>query len=155
VLGGAEGDLKQAPWLAAFLPVILGMAGNVGTQTSAITVRGLALGRIDLHRVGKVIRRLVATGLALGLIFGCLLYGFTFLRVGNEASEPARAALAVAISIFCAMTVGATMGVVVPIVLHRLRFDPAIAASPFVQTANDLTGAGIYLLIIRWIGLLH
>jgi len=40
-------------------------------------------------------------------------------------------------------------------VLHRLRFDPAIAASPFVQTANDLTGAGIYLLIIRWIGLLH
>jgi len=139
--------LRQVPWLAAFLPVILGMAGNVGTQTSAITVRGLALGRV---RVGPAIRRQVLTGLLLGVLFGILLFAFTALR-GGTGESAGRAGFAVALAIFTSMTVGATMGVCVPLAAHRLGFDPAVASSPFVQTANDLTGAGIAIVMTNWI----
>jgi len=145
VLGNAEDLLRQVPWLASFLPVILGMAGNVGTQTSALTVRGLALGRV---RVGPAIRRQVITGVFLGIVFGVLLFGFTALRGGDH---PALAGLTVAVAIFISMTVAAVMGVSVPLLVHHFGFDPAVAASPFVQTANDLTGAGIAILVTRWI----
>jgi magnesium transporter len=146
VLGGAQEVMQQVPWLAAFLPVILGMAGNVGTQTSAITVRGLALGRV---RVGPAIRRQVVTGVLLGIVFGLLLFAFTALRGASD--DAARAGLTVAVAIFTSMSVGATMGVCVPLLAHRLGFDPAVASSPFVQTTNDLTGAGIAILVTHWI----
>jgi magnesium transporter len=146
VLGGAEDVLRRVPWLASFLPVILGMAGNVGTQTSALTVRGLALGRI---RVGPAIRRQALTGLFLGIIFGILLFGFTLFR--ESGTEAARAGLTVAFSIFTSMTVAALMGVCVPLLVNHFGFDPAVASSPFVQTANDLTGAGIAILATTWI----
>lgn len=146
VLGDAEDLLRRVPWLAAFLPVILGMAGNVGTQTSALTVRGLALGRV---RVGPAIRRQVLTGLLLGVVFGVLLFLFTALRGGID--DAALSGLTVAIAIFISMTLAAAMGVSVPLLAHRFGFDPAVASSPFVQTANDLTGAGIAILVTRWI----
>jgi len=155
LLSMAEKSLKEAPWLLTFLPVILGMAGNVGTQTSALTVRGLALGRIQWGRVGKVILRQVVTGLCLGVLFGLLLFGFALLK-GWDRGDIAvgRYALTVAFAIFGAMTMGATMGVSVPALIDRLGHDPAIASSPFVQTANDLTGTGILLLVAHWMGLL-
>jgi len=146
VLGGAEDLLRRVPWLASFLPVILGMAGNVGTQTSALTVRGLALGRV---RVGPAIRRQVITGLSLGVVFGLLLFTFTVFREGG--SDAARAGMTVAFSIFISMTVAALMGVCVPLLVNHFGFDPAVASSPFVQTANDLTGAGIAILVTQWI----
>ncbi len=145
VLGGAEDLLRQVPWLAAFLPVILGMAGNVGTQTSALTVRGLALGRV---RVGPAIRHQILTGLFLGIVFGILLFAFMAFRGGGGA---VRGGLTIALAIFISMTVAAAMGVSVPLLVHRFGFDPAVASSPFVQTANDLTGAGIAILVTRWI----
>lgn len=145
VIGSAEALLREVPWLAAFLPVILGMAGNVGTQTSALTVRGLALGRV---RVGPAIRRQLVTGVLLGIIFGLLLFAFAALRGGGH---PALAGLTVGVAIFISMTVAAAMGVSVPLLVHRFGFDPAVAASPFVQTANDLTGAAIAILVTRWL----
>jgi len=152
-LSSAEKDIQSAPLLAAFLPVILGMAGNVGTQTSALTVRGLALGRIEFARSGRIIRRQIITGLTLGVVFSTLLGVFALLK-GESVDAMKGYALVASLSILTAMTVGASMGVIVPILLHRLGFDPAIAASPFVQTANDLTGVTIVLLIARWTGLL-
>ena len=152
-LGSAERDIASAPLLAAFLPVILGMAGNVGTQTSAITVRGLALGRIEFGRSGRIIRRQILTGLTLGIVFSLLLGAFALLR-GDAVADMKNYAVVASLSIFAAMTVGASMGVIVPILLHRIGFDPAIASSPFVQTANDLTGVPMVIVIARWTGLL-
>jgi magnesium transporter len=152
-LGVFEDQIGAAPALAMFLPVVLGMAGNIGTQTSAITVRGLALDRIDSRRAGPVIRRQMVTGIVLGLVFGILLTLFAFLTRDAETASPLRIALALGMSISAAMTVGATMGVAVPLTLHRLGFDPAIATSPFVQTANDVTGAGILFIMANAMGI--
>jgi len=151
LLANAEGVLDKLPMILAFLPVILGMAGNVGTQTSAITVRSLALGRLESGHLGVILRQAL-TGLSLGLLFGALLFAFVVLT-RRDFAEARVYAMTLALALWTAMTVGASMGVVVPLILHRLGFDPAIATSPFVQTANDLTGAGILLLLTYGMGL--
>jgi len=151
-LSSVEREIEKAAYLAAFLPIVLGMAGNVGTQTSAITVRSLALGRIEFERVGRVILRQFLTGLTLGILFGVLL-GAVALVLKADTVGVARVSLTLGLAICMAMTVGATMGSVVPILLHKVGFDPAIGTTPFVQTANDLTGAGIVFLVANWLGL--
>lgn len=152
LLSSAEDVLKLLPILPAFLPVILGMAGNVGTQTSALTVRALALGRLDGASAWRVIGRQFATGLGLGTAFGLVLVAFVLWR-HQDVELAWTYAMLLGLSLVTAMTVGTTMGVTVPLSLHKLGFDPAIATSPFVQTANDLTGAGILLLLTYAMGL--
>ncbi|MHC4952897.1 MAG: magnesium transporter [Planctomycetota bacterium] len=152
-LSTVEADIAKLPVLLMFLPVVLGMAGNVGTQTSAITVRSLALDRIDFTRWITPVARQIVTGLILGMIFGAILYAFSFWRM-PEYAERKTMALALGLAIFCAITTGAVMGVLVPLLIHRIGLDPAISSSPFIQTANDLTGAGILFLVARAMGLL-
>ena len=155
LLSSMEADIKRydLPILLMFLPVVLGMAGNVGTQTAAITVRSLALDRIDFTRWLTPVLRQVATGLLLGIMFGVILFLFTLWRQpGSEDSQ--RLALALGVAIFCAISTAAVMGVLVPLLIHRLGLDPAISSSPFIQTANDLTGAGIMFFVARAMGLM-
>ncbi|MHC4932627.1 MAG: magnesium transporter, partial [Planctomycetota bacterium] len=85
LLGNAENVLRENLMIAMFLPVILAMAGNVGTQTSALTVRGLALGRIEPTRILAVVTRQVVTGLSLGLIFGVVLLLFVLIWEHDHA----------------------------------------------------------------------
>ncbi len=151
VMGLAEADIP--PQLIVMLPVILGMAGNIGTQSSALTVRAIALGHVEWERAGRMIRRQVLTGVALGVFFAICLFSFALLKNG-ENKNARDFALVGAIAIFCSMTTGAAMGVSVPLLLNKLGFDPAIASSPFVQTANDLTGAGILLFVASWVDLI-
>jgi len=152
-LGGVEVEIRQAPVLLMFLPVVLGMAGNVGTQTSAITVRSLALGRIDYSRWMVPVVRQVLTGLALGAIFGLILYLFALWR-SIDSTDLQRVAVSLGVSMFCAILTGAIMGVFVPLLIHRIGLDPAISSSPFIQTVNDLTGAGILFWVARATGLI-
>ncbi len=146
VMVNADEVLQNHKELLYFLPVILGMAGNVGTQSSALTVRALALKRIEWGKSGKFIKRQILTGVSLGVIFGLALFAIA----GFSETEP-RLPMAVALSLWTAMSTGAVMGVTVPVLISRFGKDPAIAASPFVQTANDLTGAGILIFVARWI----
>jgi magnesium transporter len=90
---------------------------------------------------------------SLGVLFGIVLCVFVFIRQPS-VDKLALYACTCGLSILTAITVGATMGVTVPLLLHRLGFDPAIAASPFVQTANDVTGACILYIIANALGLL-
>jgi len=152
-LSGVELEIRQAPILLMFLPVVLGMAGNVGTQTSAITVRSLALGRIDFGRWMVPVVRQVLTGLMLGVCFGVILYFFALWRAA-DSTDVQRVAISLGVAIFCAILTGAVMGVLVPLLIHRIGLDPAISSSPFIQTANDLTGAGILFFVARATGLI-
>jgi len=152
-LSGVELEIRQAPVLLMFLPVVLGMAGNVGTQTSAITVRSLALGRIDLGRWMVPVVRQVLTGLLLGAFFGAVLYCFALWR-SVDSTDLQRVALSLGAAMFCAIATGALMGVLVPLLIHRIGLDPAISSSPFIQTVNDLTGAGILFFVARATGLI-
>ena len=134
--------LHDAIVLVTFVPVITGMGGNVGIQSSTITVRGLATGVVDLHSIGRTIFKEVRVGLLMALVCGLTIGVIADLWHGNPALG-----LAVGLAMAMAIVVASVMGTLVPIIFERLDVDPAIASGPFVTTANDITGILIYLSI--------
>ena len=134
--------LRDAIVLVTFVPVITGMGGNVGIQSSSITVRGLATGDVDLQRLGRTIFKEVRVGLLMAL--AC---GFTLGVVAEIWHNNAALGVAVGSAMAAAILVASLMGTLVPIVFKRLGVDPAVASGPFVTTANDITGLLIYLSI--------
>jgi len=134
--------LHDAIVLVTFVPVITGMGGNVGIQSSSITVRGLATGDVDLQRLGRTIFKEVRVGLLMAL--AC---GFTLGAVAELWHHNPALGFAVGSAMAAAIVVASLMGTLVPIVFKRLGVDPAVASGPFVTTANDITGILIYLSI--------
>jgi magnesium transporter len=116
------------------------MGGNVGVQSSTIVVRGLATGRIDLANLWKVVLREMRVGVLMAL--AC---GFTLTLVAYIWHAHLMLGMVLGAAMFFAITVAAVMGALVPVVLKKLSFDPAISSGPFVTTANDITGLVIYL----------
>jgi magnesium transporter len=137
--------------LAAFIPVMIGMAGNIGTQSSAIVTRGLSLGSYDFVELGRVVLKELVLGALLGLGYGALIgviAGFLFWQQELfSATNPYVFAGTMATSMLAAMTVAATLGAVVPILFKKINLDPATASSPLVITAIDVLGVWIFLVI--------
>ncbi len=128
--------LGPAATLACFIPIVLGMGGNIGTQAATIVVRGLATGRITLRWVGRVVFKEIRIALVLGGFYGALLGLFAVVVVDLAP----RAGWAVGLSLWVSMVMAASVGSMLPILLKTLHIDPAVAASPFVTTAVDLLG---------------
>ncbi|MCD6526921.1 MAG: magnesium transporter [Desulfuromonas sp.] len=131
--------LKEVIALIAFIPVITGMGGNVGSQSATIVVRGFATGRIDFTTMRQVFFKELRVGLIMGLVCGLTVAGIATIWHHN-----AYLGLVVGVAMVTAMTVAATMGVLAPAFFKRIGVDPAIASTPFVQTSNDITGILIY-----------
>jgi magnesium transporter len=134
-----KATLEQIIALISFIPVITGMGGNVGGQSATIVVRGFATGRIDSSTVRQVFFKEVRVGMIMGAVCG--------LTVGLVAygwHHNPYLGMVVGLAMVTAMTVAASMGVLAPTFFKRFGVDPAIASSPFVQTANDITGILIY-----------
>lgn len=131
--------IKEVIALISFIPVITGMGGNVGGQSSTIVVRGFATGKIDMSTMRQVFFKELRVGMIMGSVCGLVVGFVAFFWHGNPYLS-----LVVGLAMLAAMTVAATMGVVAPTVFKKLGIDPAIASSPFVQTANDITGILIY-----------
>ena len=149
-----ETALSTATLLAAFLPVVIGMAGNVGTQASVITVRSIAVGRIDITRGAfRILVREGMTGIVLGSIFGALLFFYTVIFKA-DVDRVRVYAFTLGLAIFISMSVGTVLGVVVPLTLNRFGIDPATATTPFVQTTNDVIGVGLLFLVASLVGLI-
>lgn len=125
--------------LAGFIPIVMGMEGNVGIQSATLTVRNIATGRLDGGVSGAIVGE-VLTGLMLGMVFAALVGGYGWLRYGDAA-----VAASVAIAIVCGMTSAALVGTLVPLTMRRVGVDPAIATGPFVTTVMDGLGLTIYL----------
>ena len=125
--------------LITFIPVITGMGGNVGAQSATIVVRGFATGRIDFSSIRRVIYRELRVGIIMGVVCGCVIGAIAYVWHGNPYLG-----LVVGMAMIFAITVAAAMGVIAPAFFKRIGIDPAIAAAPFVQTANDITGILIY-----------
>ena len=146
IIGAFESLLNQTVALAAFIPVIMGMGGNVGTQTSTIIVRGIATGHVNLKEVSRVILKEIRVGMLLGLIYGLLLgllVGFHFI----DFHSPFKLGMIVGLSIFFSMTLACLVASVLPILLEKLNFDPAISTGPFVTTAIDIIGVTLYFFV--------
>lgn len=144
IIGIFEQTLESVIALAAFIPVIIGMGGNVGTQSSTIIVRGIATGRVEYGNTAKIIWKEIAVGLILGVIYGVLLSIVAYARFGIDLIA---LGLVVGISVAVSILLAATVGTLVPLFLKRLNIDPAIATGPFVTTSVDILGVLFYFLI--------
>jgi magnesium transporter len=142
IIGQFEEGLRQLAYLAAFIPVIMGMGGNIGTQSSTIVVRGLATGRINLRETWRVVFKELAIGFLLGVIYGSLI-----AMVAQFQFSLVFLAIAVGIAVICSMTIAALVGSMVPMTLARMNIDPAIASGPFVTTAIDIIAVYCYFQI--------
>ena len=144
VVGHFEQSLKKFIYLAAFMPIISGMGGNVGTQTSASIMRGLATGRIDISRIWRIILRELSIGFCLGFVYGAMLSLFAQFKYGFEMWE---LGMVVGFAMICSMTLAATLASSIPLVFHRFRIDPAVATGPFVTTFTDILSMFFYFKI--------
>ncbi|BCA54155.1 Magnesium transporter MgtE [Nitrospira sp. KM1] len=131
--------IQEVVAIVSFIPVIAAMGGNVGLQSSTLIIRGLATGLVEVNDVRAVFLREVKIGLLMGIACGMILslvgwiwhQGFLGVVVG--------------VSLITAFLVSTSMATFMPIFLKRMGVDPAVAAGPFVTTANDITGITIYL----------
>ncbi|MBW1988918.1 MAG: magnesium transporter [Deltaproteobacteria bacterium] len=139
VISGFESTLERVAYLAAFIPVIMGMGGNIGIQSSTIVVRGLATGRIHLADLSRVVGKELAVGMILGIVYGCLVG-----LVAGLALPGWQLAAAVGLGVFSAMTVAALVGSMFPLVFFRISIDPAVATGPFVTTSVDILSVFFY-----------
>jgi len=142
VIGGFQSTLEAIVMLAVFIPVIMDMGGNVGTQSSTIFVRGVATGEIDHSEVWPYFYREIRIGVAMGIICGILISIAAFFWQGNPYLG-----IVVGVSMLATITMAALIGTLVPLLCNMINIDPAITAGPFVTTIKDVTGLLIYFVI--------
>ncbi len=125
--------------IALFMPLLAGMGGNVGTQSSTLTVRTLALKDLKGKDVGRLILQEVLVGLMVGLICALIMAGVSQAMNGKTILS-----LVVAIAMFANITTAAIIGTLVPLIFKKIGVDPAVASAPFITTTVDITGLFIY-----------
>ncbi|ADV05218.1 magnesium transporter [Staphylococcus pseudintermedius] len=139
ILGSFEETLEKVALLAAFIPIISGMSGNSGTQSLAVSVRNISTGDIKEKSKIKLALRESGSGFLTGITCAVSLSLIIMLLYGQPYL-----ALIVGTSLTIAMTVGTTIGSVIPLVINRLGIDPAVASGPFITTINDIVSMLIY-----------
>jgi len=144
-----QSELQKVLALAAFIPIINGMGGNIATQSSTIIIRGIATGRVNMNEFARVVFKEMRVGLILGAVYGLFLGLLAFFGFGQFKNL----GLVVGMAVFFVMILAATVGSFVPLILKRLNFDAAIATGPFVTTSIDILGVLAYFLIAK--SLLH
>jgi len=149
-MGHFEGEIARAVVLALFVPLIISSGGNSGSQAATLIIRAMAVGEVSLRDWWRVMRREVASGLALGGVLG--LIGFIRVSVwqamfGTYGPHWALIGLTVALSLVGVVMWGTLSGSMLPFVMRRLGVDPATSSTPFVATLVDVTGLVIYFSI--------
>ena len=149
----AEVDLLQIlPGMALFIPLIGGTGGNVGTQSSAIVVQGLANGSLDIRHAGKHLFKECGVAMLNALIISACLFAYNWFFPADDDPVKARVTtMAVTLSLFGVIMFASVFGSLVPIILEKLKIDPAIATGPFVTVTNDIVGMIIYMTVSTWL----
>ncbi|ACN15906.1 MgtE2 [Desulforapulum autotrophicum HRM2] len=146
IIGGFQESLAKFTYLAAFIPVIMGMGGNIGTQSSTIVVRGLATGKINTRDLWSVVFKELTIGLILGIVYGVFIGIVAQVRFHTELLS-LELAFAVGLAVLVSMTVAALVGSLVPMLFEKANIDPAVATGPFVTTSVDIVSVYCYFMI--------
>ncbi len=146
IINAFQSELQRVLALASFIPIIAGMGGNIATQSSTIIVRGLATGRVNMNQFLQVIGKELAVGMVLGTVFGLLLGLLAFFKY----TSPLYLGLVVGLSVCIVMTMAATVGTLVPMVLKKFNVDAAVATGPFITTTIDVLGVSLYFTIAKF-----
>lgn len=144
VIGQFEETLEAVILLAVFIPLIMDSAGNTGTQALAVVVRGLALGNFERSSVGKMLKREFGTGVMLGLI--CMVTLAIVVPILYPEGGIWLAGI-VGVSLFLTLSIATMVGATIPLIINKLKIDPAVASGPFITTINDILGLLIYFTI--------
>jgi magnesium transporter len=142
VIGLFEGQLGDYPQMALFIPLIAAMAGNVGVQSSAIVVQGIASNNIDLTGISGRLLKELGVALLNGIVCSILILGFIYF-VDNDLTL----GLTVSLSLLAVIIFAGIFGTLIPLLLHKRNIDPALATGPFITTTNDVIGLFLYLYI--------
>nr|WP_321508890.1 magnesium transporter [uncultured Hyphomonas sp.] len=140
VLSIFEDTIAQVAVIAAFFPIVAGVSGSAATQTLTVTVRGLALGDIAPKEGFKALGRELLLGLVNGVSIGAIVAVIALIWKGT-----ALLGFVVGIAVFLNMICAGIAGVLVPMAMHRLKFDPALASPILVTTMTDTLGYFFYL----------
>ncbi len=140
VLGHFEQSLAAKVTLAFYIPMIMATAGNIGIQTSSVVVRGLATGEVDYYHLGRHLLRELGTALMTGLAVAVAI-GMVSLLVSRDPAL----SLVLGLTMLLVILFAAMAGTGIPLALHRVGVDPAVATGPFITTANDVVSMLIYL----------
>lgn len=147
ILGFFEQGFALNPALALFIPLIAGTGGNVGIQSSAIVVQGLANGSLDVKNSGKQLLKELGVGLINATIISLSVFIYNFFAFGPTEV----ATIAVTLSLFVLVVFASVFGTLVPLTLERFKIDPALATGPFITITNDIIGMVIYIWVSAWL----
>lgn len=139
IISGFEKALSTDQTIALFMPLLAGMGGNVGTQSSTLTVRNIALNDIRGKEVLRTIMQEIVVGFSVGLVCASMVAVLSFMMKGRLMLS-----LIVGLSMWANMITAATIGTAVPLFFKRVGIDPAVASAPFITTTIDITGLSIY-----------
>ena len=142
IIGNIEDELQAVVALTYFIPLLCGMGGNVGTQSSTVTVRGLSTGQIDPGKFFSNIFRESCVGLVVGIFCAVLLSIVTIIWQKSFALG-----ILVGCTLICNMIIAASIGTLVPLALKKAGADPAVASAPFISTSIDILGLVIYSIL--------
>ncbi|MDP4600758.1 MAG: magnesium transporter [Polaribacter sp.] len=145
IMEGFQGVFAKYAALFFFTPLIAAMAGNVGVQSSAIIVQGLANDEVKGSINSRLLKEMLLATLN-GVILALFLFAFVWLYEGKVDT-----ALAIAVSLVVVIIMAGLIGTFVPLFLDKRGIDPAIATGPFITTSNDIFGILIYFLIAKLI----
>jgi magnesium transporter len=146
IMGNFDSIINDFPIILLFTPLIAAMAGNVGVQSSAIIVQGLANDDIKGSINNRLIKEMVLATLN-GVVLAIFLCGFIY----NFWDQDIQTSLAVSVSLVAVIIVAGIVGTFIPLFLHKRGIDPAIATGPFITTSNDIFGILIYFIIAKFI----
>jgi magnesium transporter len=155
VVGWFESTIARVTVLAVFLPVLAGQSGNTGCQTMAVALRGLTLGELRPGQTRTFLVKEAALGLANGMLVGLTAgVAMVIYATWQQTSEsPVALGAIVFLAMTCSCLLSGVSGVLVPLTLNKLGFDPATASSIFLTTATDVASMGFFLgLATLWLG---
>lgn len=148
VVGSYEEALTEAAILATLIPIVMSLAGNAGIQASTVTVQAQTSGTFWIGDLGgRLLREIggaLLNGLVVGLLVGCAILGFSNV---TEIDRPWALAATALFTLVVVTTQAAAIGSMVPVLLARLGFDPAVATGVFITTSNDVIGVLVYFLV--------
>lgn len=149
-MGYFEDEIAKAVVLALFVPLIISSGGNSGSQATSLIIRAMAVGDVLLRDWWKVMWRELIAGVALGSVLAVIAVCRIFLWPNKEklyGEHYGLVAATVACSLIGVVLFGSVVGAMLPFILRRLGFDPAVSSAPLVATLVDVTGLVIYFTI--------
>jgi magnesium transporter len=147
IISGFENSLAVLPALVAFIPMLMGTGGNAGAQTSALVIRGIALGEIQFRNIFKVLWCEVRVALLCGLALGTI----NLVRVYFMNGRDLLLSITVTLSLVATLIIAKSAGCLLPLAAKKMKIDPAVLSAPVITTVADASSLMIYFSLARMI----